>query len=114
MITYTWNFGPLSCTPHHHGYDDVVMTVHWQLTATSGSVAGATYSAQSVGTQSLVLDPNSDTFIPFNELTKEIVQSWVIAALGEELVNQMMTSMETQIEEQITPKVINLSPPWNN
>jgi len=113
MITYTWNFDPLTCYTHQNGYDDVVMTVHWQLTATSGSAPDAYYSARSIGTQTFTFDPEGDTFIPFNELTKEIVQSWVTTALGEESVNQLMTSLETQIEDQVTPKVVNLSPPWN-
>jgi hypothetical protein len=113
MITYTWNFDPLTCYTHKDGYEDVVMIVHWQLTATSGSTPGAYYSTRTIGTQTFTFDPESDTFIPFNELTKEIVQSWVTTALGEESVNQMMASLETQIEDQVTPKIINLSPPWN-
>lgn len=113
MVTYAWNFNPLTCHPNKDGYEDVVLTVHWQLTATSGSAPNVVYSAQSIGTHSLVFNPNSDTFIPFNELTKEIVQSWVITSMGEETVNQLMASLQEQIEDQITPKIVHLSPPWN-
>lgn len=113
MITYTWNFDPLTCYTHKDGYEDVVLTVHWQLTAASGSTPDAYYSARNIGTQTFTFDPDSETFIPFNELTKEIVQSWVTTAMGEEAVNQMMASLEAQIEDQITPKIVNLPPPWN-
>lgn len=113
MITYTWNFDPLTCYTHKDGYEDVVLTVHWQLTAASGSTPDAYYAARSIGTQTFTFDSESETFIPFSELTKEVVQTWVTTAMGEETVNGLLASLETQIEDQITPKIVNLSPPWN-
>lgn len=112
MITYNWNFNPLTCYTQHEGQSDVVMMIHWQYSA-SKIVDEHTYSVQSIGTVSLPLDTTSDTFIPFAELTKDTVQSWVEASLGEERITKMQESLSTQIEEQITPKIVNLLAPWD-
>jgi len=111
MITYNWNFNPLTCHAQLEGHTDVVMTIHWQLSATE-VVDDKTYSAQSIGTTSLEFDASAESFIPFAELTKEVVQQWVETQLGEERVEQMKASLTTQIEEQITPKIVNHPAPW--
>lgn len=85
------------------------MTVHWQYIAQSGS-----YTAQNIGTQSFTFDPNQDTFIPYEELTKDIVTGWIEGAMGEERIIQMQDMLRQNIEDQITPKVVNLPAPWEN
>jgi len=55
MITYNWNFNPLTCHAQLEGHTDVVMTIHWQLSATE-VVDDKTYSVQSIGTTSLEFD----------------------------------------------------------
>ncbi len=111
MITYNWNFNPLTCHAELEGHTDVVMTIHWQLSATE-VVDDKTYSVQSIGTTSLEFDASAESFIPFSELTKEVVQQWVETQLGEERVEQMKASLATQIEEEITPKIVNHPAPW--
>lgn len=119
MIKYDWNFNPLTCQTHQDGYNDVVMTVHWQYTAQSGSFneSGSfipQYTARVIGTQGFTFDPSGSSFIPFNELTKETVLGWITGSVGEERITQLNTILETQITDQITPKIVNLSPPWMN
>jgi hypothetical protein len=111
MITYIWTFNPLTCYTQLEGHEDVVMTIHWQLLATQ-VVDDKTYSAQSIGTTSLEFDASAESFIPFAELTKEVVQQWVETQLGEEQVEKIKLALETQIEEQITPKIVNHAAPW--
>jgi hypothetical protein len=117
MLVYNWNFNPLTCYTHHDGLDDVVTTVHWQYSAQSGSLNDSgsfvpTYIAQSIGTESFTFDPSGSTFIPFNELTKDIVLGWITGSMGDDRIAQMSSSLEQQIIDQITPKIVNLSPPW--
>ena len=117
MINYNWNFDPLTCYTHQNGYEDVVMTVHWQLYAYSGSLNDSgsftpQYTARAIGTEGFILDTVSSNFVPFNQLTKDIVLGWVTGSIGEERVGQMTASLVTQIEEQITPKIVNLQAPW--
>lgn len=117
MLTYKWNFNPLTCYTHESGYDDVVFTVHWQLSGTSGSIneSGSVvpqYNAQIIGTQGFTFSPDSGSFTPFNELTFDQVRGWIETAIGEERITQMSASIAQQIQDQITPVIVNLPAPW--
>lgn len=105
-ITYTWNFNPLECYPTSSGETDVVFLVHWQLYANTGS-----YNASCIGTQNVPL-PSGSVFIPFEQLTKDVVQGWVETAMGPAQVGAMTASLATQIANQINPPVLILSAPW--
>lgn len=58
------------------GLTDVVVNVHWRVFGETGTA---------YGTVSLPM-PTSGDFIPFEELTEEIVIAWAKIALGEESV----------------------------
>jgi hypothetical protein len=112
-ITYNWTINPLEAYPLHGGETDVVFTAHWQLHATSGSLeeSGSIYTATSIGTERVTYHSGSE-FIPFENLTLEIVQGWVEGAMGEEQVNNMKAALATQIENKINPPVVTLQSPW--
>jgi hypothetical protein len=105
-ITYNWNFNPLECYPTESGQTDVVFNVHWQLYATTGS-----YGASSIGVQR-VGPLGTGSFTPFEELTKEQVQGWVVDSMGTGSVDAMYASLATQIENQINPPTVTLPAPW--
>jgi hypothetical protein len=107
-ITYNWNFNPLECYPTESGQTDVVFNVHWQLYATTGS-----YNASSIGVQR-VGPLGTGSFTPFEELTKEQVQGWIVDSMGTGSVDAMYTSLATQIENQINPPTVTLPAPWLN
>ena len=109
-VSYFWTINPLEAYPTASGETDVVFTAHWQLHATE-TVDGKEYTAQSIGTQGLTYTSGS-AFTPFEELTLEQVQGWVEGAMGEEQVNNMKTSLATNIADQITPTVVTLTSPW--
>lgn len=59
-------------------------------------------------------DPN---FIPFEDLTEEIVLGWVTATLGEEQTSAIETEFETRLQERINKKAnpeFLTGTPWNN
>jgi hypothetical protein len=107
-ITYNWNFNPLECYPTESGQTDVVFNVHWQLYATTGS-----YGASSIGVQR-VGPLGTGSFTPFEELTKEQVQGWIVDSMGTGSVDAMYANLATQIENQINPPTVTLSAPWLN
>lgn len=106
-INYDWNFNPLESYPTASGETDVVFLVHWQLYASTGS-----YAASSIGVQSIATFESSSTFIPFNELTKDIVYGWVTSSMGSDNVDAMYASLAQQIENQINPPVLVQQAPW--
>jgi hypothetical protein len=107
-LIYDWNFNPLESYPTSSGQTDVVFLVHWQVNATTGS-----YTARSIGVQPVQYTSES-VFIPFNELTKDIVYGWVTSSIGEGGYNNITASLIQQIENQINPPVIIQQAPWLN
>jgi len=105
-VTYNWNFNPLESYPTASGQTDVVFLVHWQITAETGS-----YSSRIIGTQSVEYNSGS-VFIPFNELTKNIVYGWVTSSMGEEHYNHLTASLIQNLESQINPPVLVQQAPW--
>lgn len=108
-LIYDWNFNPLESYPTASGQTDVVFLVHWQVNATTGS-----YTARSIGVQSIAQYTSESVFIPFNELTKDIVYGWVTSSMGEERYNNITASLIQQIEDQINPPVLVQEAPWLN
>jgi hypothetical protein len=100
-----WNIVELE----HHVSDGLVITAHWQLTA-----EGKGQTARLIGSLTLppkeVADP---TFIPFKELTEEIVIGWVKAQLGEGQVAELEASVESQLAALINPATVT-GLPWGN
>ena len=106
-VTYTWSFPTLTAYPSDAGQTDVVFQIHWVLTGTDGNghtgsvygTVGVTYTA-------------GEPFTPFAQLTESQVQGWVTSALGATQVSALEASIDQQIQQQIAPTSVNLTPPW--
>ena len=96
--TYTWTVTNLIGYPVFDGETDVVTTAFYTVVADNG--AGHTASFQSI--QPTPLDPERP-FIPYNELTNDIVVGWIQQSLGESGVNTIYGNLDSQIENQINP-----------
>lgn len=107
-INYTWNFNPLEAYPTASGETDVVFMVHWQLYGSTGS-----YMSSCIGTQNVSYATGS-TFIPFEELTYDIVYNWMTASMGIEQMNNYTASVAQQIDNQINPPILIQQSPWLN
>jgi hypothetical protein len=97
MITYDWNCKTVDVVLQEEGLTDVVYNVHWIVTGTSD-----TYSSTSIGTQTVTLD-ESTPFIPFADLTNDIVVGWTKDAMGEEQVASIESGIADAIEKEINP-----------
>jgi len=102
--TYTWDCKTVDVYPTHEGNSDVVYTVHWRLSAESDQedAEGNNYSASVYGTHSVNADDISD-FIPFADLTNEIVTGWVTTGMGDDEVANLKSSLDAKIADEITP-----------
>lgn len=108
MIQYNWIISAMENYPKADGLDNVVFQVHYrrQATEVDGEKTwfAETYSVLSVG------QPDPATFVPYDQLTKEMVEGWLNAGLD---VASIDASLQAQIEEQKNPKVVSLPLPWN-
>ena len=80
--------------------DETVIIAHWSASEVDGE-----YSASSYGTQSFVRDADSPEFVPYADLTEEIVVGWL--TLNEDLEANLLA----QIDEQKNPTRAN-GVPW--
>ncbi len=108
--TYEWNCKTVDVHPTEGSETDVVYNVHWILTGVSDKLDpdGNAYQSTSIGTQIVPLDPESE-FIPFAELTNEIVVEWTKKAMGEEQVTSIEASTQQAIDLKINPTSVTMT-----
>lgn len=106
MTTYTWQFESLDVFPTYQTVTDAVTSMHWRLTADDGLGHQATAIGE---TKAGPIDVNN--FIPFEQLTLQVVQGWCEAQLGSEL-NEIQAWLVGQINQQVSPTVVPHPPPW--
>lgn len=107
MITYTWEFPRFAAHPTLNGMLNVVYNVEFILSATDGEGHGAQVFG-SVG----IPEPDPETFKNYNSLTHDVVEAWVESAMGEEMLNEYKTGLESQITQQKEPSIVVLNKPW--
>ena len=103
MITYDWNCKTVDVHPQEEGETNVVYNVHWIVTGTKED-----YSVNNIGTQVVALDPETP-FIPFEDLTNEIIVGWTKDAMGEEQVQAIEDSIASQIAELENPTSVTMT-----
>jgi hypothetical protein len=108
-MKYTWSVNQIDCKPQESEFADVVVSVHWQLTATED-----TYTSSVVGAVDLVAYNGKDLFIAYKDLTEEIVLAWVQDKLGENEIGNLKTYLADLIKNQKTPQIVTYNLPWLN
>ena len=104
-ISYAWDVKTVDTYPTKDSKSDVVYNVHWRLTATDdtnndadgNSLTATVYGSQGLDTSDL------SSFTEFADLTVSDVQGWVETALTADTVNDMKDSLDSTIEELVTP-----------
>ena len=102
--TYTWDCKTVDVYPTHDSHSDVVYNAHWRLNAVSDQqdAEGNDYSASSYGTHSVNAD-DIENFVPFADLTNDLVSGWVIDGMGEDEVANIKSGLDNNIADQINP-----------
>jgi hypothetical protein len=102
-VTYSWSFNPLECAPSEDGLEKVVKNVHWRLTGVANGAMTDVYGVVAFDS------PEANSFITFDSLTANTVETWVKSKLD---VPALRTSIETALAEKMQPKSVTLTPPW--
>ena len=105
MNTYEWEFSPIE-VKQTDTLADVASIIHWQFHAESddGFVASKIGSVQ-------LEDADAENFVPFDsdDFTKDLVKSWVIAAMNETEDN-LKESIAADLDLQRTPPTVQKKP----
>jgi len=102
-IRYEWTI--LGCEVYQNflNHKNVVKKIEWKLTATDG-----VYSASAEGNTELS-DPVNN-FILFENLTKDMVISWIESGLSN--YDEIKKLLETDVLKQNIPKTIRMNLPF--
>lgn len=108
MINYTWTVTDLLTIDVDQDPDYVVFA-NYKVLAEDGQ-----YSAEFEALINFEVDPGP-SFIPYNQLTEEIVLNWIKGTLGQETIDSICLDLTNQISFQknppVTPKLTPL--PWS-
>jgi hypothetical protein len=106
MTTYTWTINTMyTLQQPDPGY---VVTALWTLTGVDGQTTASIDGQTSFDSQ------QSTLFIPYDQLTPEIVIEWVQANLGEQGVANAQACVQGQIDSMVNPPASpqNTPLPW--
>ena len=107
MITYTWTVKNL-LTETIGDQQDYVVSVDYLVTAVEDNYSSELMNIARFSTDSVT------PFIPYNELTNDIVIGWVKQELGENSIMAIEASLAGIIEGEKNPPVVpqNTPLPW--
>lgn len=97
-MTYTWTVTNLIGYPLFDGQTDVVTTAFYTVLADDG--AGHTASIQNIQPTPLSAER---PFVPYADLTNDIVVGWIQDELGANGVDSIEANLDAQIAAQINP-----------
>jgi hypothetical protein len=102
-ITYTWDCKTVDVHPEENDLQNVVYNVQWKLKGVDGD-----YSSEKIGMCRVPLS-NTEDFIPFENLTNNIVEGWVKAVMGDDDVAVLKSFISSDISEQKTPTSVTMT-----
>ena len=104
MISFDWKFVGFNVLPEENGLQNVVKRVYWAYTATDGDV--------DVFEEGFTdLDPIVDleTFVPYDQITKE----WTISQVSaKQDVAEMDARLTAALAEKLTNQLVSMPPPF--
>ena len=107
MSTKNWVVSQLDCLPQDGTLENFVVVCHWRRQAHE-VVDGKEYNADVYSTQSFSPD-NVENFIAYEDLTFEIVCSWLESSMDVEAID---ANLDTQISNLINPPIVSPPLPW--
>lgn len=87
--------------------DGFVIVADWTCTAMDQGQSAYTY-----GAQTFLYDPAQPGFVPYDQLTSDIVVGWVQAAMGPTQVAEIEANVTTQLNALLNPQTAN-GLPWS-
>ena len=107
-MEYNWIFNNESfqCVKSLDDLTNVIEVIHWQYEATDGTASGI------VGGCNAFLAPTSKDFIPYEDLTKEQIISWLEEANDMEQLNASAAHEYNRVQDLSNQEI--LPPPFEN
>jgi len=104
-----WFINQMDSLPTDGDLKDFVINVHWNRNAKE-TINDKEYQASVYGAQSFSKDDVAN-FIPYEDLTYDIVCSWLDNSMDVEALD---LNLDAQIENQVNPPIVVLPLPFTN
>ncbi len=104
MTTLTYTIDSMSVINSVQSSPDYVTNVFWTAIG-KDTINNKTYFGKFKGNTFLNVDDAQPDFIPYDQLTNEIVIGWVMATLGQEGQTTVANMINDQINAQANPTV---------
>ena len=104
-----WFINQMESLPTDGDLKDFVINVHWNRNAKE-KINGVEYFASVYGAQSFSKDDVAN-FIPYEDLTYDIVCGWLDSTIDTEALD---LNLDAQIENQVNPPIVVLPLPFTN
>jgi hypothetical protein len=97
-----WEISSVKAKVEQNGLQNVISTIHWRLSKQDGE-----HSADVYGSKSLQA-PDAANFIPSDQVTLDILKTWLEASFKAEELESLNASLNAQIEDKKNPKEIEI------
>jgi len=111
--TYKWNVVNIEAYPTLETYENVVSKVDWRCTATDDATPPHTAIRYGIQPINFVAPTANTTFTPFDQLTEEVVMTWVQSSIGEMMISSIYAGLDNDINRQLTPQPVKFGLPWS-
>jgi hypothetical protein len=106
MVTITWKIDNIEVKPEDEDLTDVVCMVSWRVYAEESDTIVSNYGTVEIP------PAEEETFIAFEDLDEETVIEWVHSVMGDEKVETLENSVESQLIAILIPAVVSKPLPW--
>lgn len=103
--TYSWIINSMEVIPSLDGLTNIVNIINWSYNGVSPTNIQGSISGNSV-----MPLPSSENFTPYNDLTQEMVISWLESTLD---ISSLQIRLDTQINLIENPPTVELPLPWS-
>lgn len=105
-MNINWKIEKIDCISQLGDLSNVVYTIHWRVYVSEGDNVASVYGSNEIEISS------ESTFIPYEQLTEEVVLGWTFGALGEDGKATAELGATSALEQMLAPKIISNDVPW--
>jgi hypothetical protein len=103
-MAFNWVISQLDSIPSLDGMDKVISTIHYRAQKAHENFTADTYGAVSLAA------PHEASFTPYDDVTKLMVENWLIAGLDCEAIE---ANLDSQIQNFLNPPLVAYPLPWS-
>ena len=98
-----WTISSVKAKVEQDGLQNVIHTIHWRLGKQDGDHYADVYGSKSLAA------PEAANFIPSEEVTLDMIKSWLEASFEAEELESLNANLEAQLEAKKNPTEIEIS-----